>query len=285
MQAVALSLSRDLSRAIDSNVSAQHANVQASPTPSAAAVLELDVGVPEFEVAPRSAWARNDTLRILGILLPPCAASMPGADESHNIEANHASSAAALQGSSCLTPLLGVWRAFQPTFEWLADTLDMPDYVTHLSEAPEQRNGAHSVVLALALVPMLLMRFSIPTLAGDFYDPALLCVATLAAPFAASRLFGVAVPLWLLMITAAALTAVAAAVGVKQVQSPAACRAPAASAGCTGCLLPRTSTLSDPSHATYVCSRVASFYRCTETLAGWKSRPWRQGQWSCCSRC
>jgi hypothetical protein len=162
------------------------------------ASLELELGM--SDTIHRSGWARNDTLRLIGILLPPCSASARDITEGRDTESNSCAGPADLGNASPESSqrreisLRRIIARFRNACDWLADTLEMPDVVTYLNTSREQRNPAHGVSLGLALAPLLLMRASIPTLAADFYDPRIFVVAMLTAPAASMWLLGIHVP-------------------------------------------------------------------------------------------
>ncbi|NJR41853.1 MAG: hypothetical protein HC767_03525 [Akkermansiaceae bacterium] len=89
-----------------------------------------------------------------------------------------------------------------PVMEWFSHALDVPDYVTYCSLPAHLRHAAHGVGLLLMLLPMALMRVTIPTISGDFYDAFIFVVASTLAPFAAAPLFGMAAPLSLQVVFA-----------------------------------------------------------------------------------
>lgn len=94
------------------------------------------------------------------------------------------------------------WGPCMPVMQWFSHALDVPDYVTYCSCPAHLRQPAHGVGLLLMLVPMALMRVTIPTVSGDFYDAFIFIVASTLAPFAAAPLFGMGVPLWLQVVFA-----------------------------------------------------------------------------------
>ena len=91
-----------------------------------------------------------------------------------------------------------------PAMRWFSHALDVPDYVTYCSRPAHLRHPAHGLGLLLMLVPMALMRVTIPTVSGDFYDAFIFIVASTLAPFAAAPLFGMPAPLWMQVALAAA---------------------------------------------------------------------------------
>lgn len=175
-----------------------------------AAHVELGLRMPNASTQALG-WARNDTLRIVGVLLPPCSSSLAPHDHPPNYCSAHdhadalaaaatpAGSAAQRAAQRMLRPVAGAWHAAQATLNGLVEILEMPDYLTYLNAPPRERRGAHVVSLAMALPLMLLLRITVPTLAEDFYDPWLLIVASLTAPFAAASLFQITAPWWLLL--------------------------------------------------------------------------------------
>jgi hypothetical protein len=184
----------------------------ASQLPSLA-TLELELGMSNHMHS--SGWARNDTLRVIGILLPPCSARAQeaGGEQLRDPESNSYAQLPGLDSSMeslQRPPLHATIVRVHTLCEWLTDTLDMPDVVTFVTTPQEQRNPAHAVSLALSLIPMLLMRISIPTLAADFYDPRLFVLAMLTAPATSLWLLGAQVPAALLL----GLTAASCATGL-----------------------------------------------------------------------
>ena len=178
--------------------------MQASPTPSGTLPFDVDPGWSAS--APHARWLHNDTLRLLSVLLPPCAPD-PAAEtgsESPRESDQHSAPAATQTNSRGLPGVTAaLTAAISKPARCVARCLDMPDYASHLATPRHARSGAHTCVLALSLPAMLAMRLSIPTLAADFYDPVLLVATSCVAPFAAPLLFGLQVP-WLVSATAAA---------------------------------------------------------------------------------
>ena len=97
----------------------------------------------------------------------------------------------ACAGSTCM-----------PAMQWFSHALDIPDYVTYCSRPARLRHPAHGLGLMLMLVPMALMRVTIPTVSGDFYDAFIFIVASTLAPFAAVPLFGMPAPFWVQVLLA-----------------------------------------------------------------------------------
>jgi hypothetical protein len=206
--------------------------LQSSPTPSVTVPLELEFSLPDRHHRggwPPS-WAHNDYLRIVGILLPRCstAAADEATDEAtdgvpdsgplNSTASAHETEAAGLP--PFLAPLLSIFKSIQPTLAWLADTFEMPDYMAWLASPPEERNALHAVSLGIALLPMVLMRLSIPALAGDVYDPFLFILATLLSPFAAPWLLGMHWPLLAKVGLSAGFTVIAVCVCLRGVRTP-----------------------------------------------------------------
>lgn len=217
--------------------------------------FEVEVSLPH---APAASWALNDSLRVLGMLFPPCSDSpsttnlppapddlldpfqllpdihhipdhgrypgglplvtaMSGGSQSypnsyspaetgnvhgrigthmhgyedHEYDEREEGTFACVSGGPCM-----------PAMQWFSHALDLPDYVTYCSCPAQLRHPAHGVGLLLMLVPMALMRVTIPTVSGDFYDAFIFIVASTLAPFAAAPLFGMPAPLWLQVVFA-----------------------------------------------------------------------------------
>ena len=155
--------------------------------------LELDLDLAHHHHPAQR--ARNDYLRIAAILLPPSSPALA-------VPAPASAPASA-----------------EPALAWLADVWDMPDYIDWLQSTRADRIALHAVVLAIALLPMLAMRVSIPVLSADFYDPLLLVLASAVAPFAGTVLFALPVPIPVQAGAGLLLAAVAAFVAVHAVRA------------------------------------------------------------------
>lgn len=237
-----------------------HARVQGYPEGMNMDTFEVEVALPH---APTASWALNDSLRVLGMLFPPCgevpSTSTPrplndtGAhilDHFHDRPSHphpgsppfpHASDTAASGGSPSyptsaatgaqphgMGPHMHALHAYpdhslensedhscafagpcMPVMQWFSHALDVPDYVAYFSQPTQLRHPAHGLGLLIMLLPMALMRVTIPTVSGDFYDAFIFVVAATLSPAAAALLFGMHVPWWLQVVLAAVLCMVA----------------------------------------------------------------------------
>lgn len=169
--------------------------------------LELETAMP---VRHASSWAVNDSMRVLGMLFPPCGDGAAPIDD-HAGSWEGTAEARDLQNSISLTgaPLRAAAATCMPAMQWFSAALEVPDYVEFFSQPPPQRHMLHGIALLLMAPVMALMRFTIPTIAADFYDPGIFVVSAAIAPFTAGPLFGLEFPRWLPVALMVAMTFVA----------------------------------------------------------------------------
>lgn len=168
--------------------------------------LELETAMP---VRHASSWAVNDSMRVLGMLFPPCGDGATPEEPGDSWEGTAETADAANSASG--GPLQAAAATCMPTMQWFSAALEVPDYVEFCAKEARQRHVLHGVALLLMAPAMALMRFTIPTIAADFYDAGIFVVAAALAPFTAGPLFGVALPAWLPPTLMVAMTCVALA--------------------------------------------------------------------------
>lgn len=165
--------------------------------------LELETAMP---VRHASSWAVNDSMRVLGMLFPPCGdGAGPGDEHDGSCEDAEEQSGGQVNGGALHTAA----AACMPAARWFSAALEVPDYVEFFAQPLPQRHLLHGIALLLMAPVMALMRFTIPTISADFYDAGIFLASCALAAFTAVPLYGLDLPLWLLVALTVSLTCVA----------------------------------------------------------------------------
>lgn len=168
--------------------------------------LELETAMP---VRHTSSWAVNDSMRMLGMLFPRCGDGIAPADEPSGSWEGADARDLHISSTTPGGPLQAAAATCMPAMHWFSTALEVPDYVEFFSQPPPQRHALHGIALLLMAPVMALMRFTIPTIAADFYDAGVFVVSAALAPFTAGPLFGLELPQWLPVALMVAMTCVA----------------------------------------------------------------------------
>eukprot|EP00892_Ulva_mutabilis_P007411 jgi/Ulvmu1/5041/UM021_0058.1 len=174
--------------------------------------LELETAMP---VRHATSWAVNDSMRVLGMLFPPCGDGAAADEEPGESWEGTAETGQLQNGGSPGGGRNGIHIAAaavcMPVVGWFSAALEVPDYVEFVAQPMGQRHALHGTALLLMAPVMALMRFTIPTIAADFYEAGVFLVSAMLAPLVAGPLYGLEMPTWLtvaLMLVAAGTAAV-----------------------------------------------------------------------------